>query len=210
MKLPITIKEIERAHGLKAKDWAGKCYEMACRAADLLNAKGVEATAVYGHFMGEVHPASIFYGKPLVQHGWVELEGDLILDPTRWAFEGKKPYLYVGPRDTYDEGGNTWRMALLGQPPEFDPEGRIKTITTAMLPSEAWNWLEQLLGLQKLFAEEWYEPGQVTVEQLGYVANYDPHRMDGHAEDIYRMLGDLGLGAFIPIDNRMRVEQGRL
>lgn len=35
-------------------------------------------------------------------HVWIETPKGLVIDPTRWVFEGVWPYLYRGPRDHYD------------------------------------------------------------------------------------------------------------
>lgn len=202
---PVTIKQIEEAFGLPVKEWAGKCYQVACAAAELIPG----STAVYGHFLGEVHPSSIFAGRAMfVQHGWVVLKNGRVLDPTRWAFEGKKPYLYVGKDDVYDEGGNQLRAAMQGGPPRFDPEEKTYEVTKGILPTKAWNWLEKALGLDQILDDE-YEPGMVTEEQLRWVAHLDPRRMDGNAKEVFAMLDSFGMRAFIPFDNWRMVEQGR-
>lgn len=201
----MTIKQVEQAFGLPAKEWAGKCYQVACAAAKLIPG----STAVYGHYLGKVHPSSIFAGRAMfVQHGWVILPDGQILDPTRWAFEGKKPYLYVGKDSVYDEGGNQFRGAMQGDPPEFDPCEKTHEITKEILPTKAWNWLEKTLGLDRIM-EDGYEPGTVTEEQLHWVAHVDPRRMDGNAKDVFSMLEKLGMRALVPFDNWRMVEQGR-
>ncbi len=206
----ITISEIEKAFGLPAPEWAGKCYEVACAAADLIDG----AVAVYGHYLGDVAPGTLFSGRPgFVQHGWVLLPDGSVLDPTRWAFEGVDPYLYVAPMsDEYDEGGNKLRTALQGQAPTFNCEDRVVNIKPRILPMAAWAWMESVLGLQDHFGDEGYEPGDVGFMQLVWIANLDPRMMgvDGeHTVDIYAMLGKLDQMALVPIDNQLMVEQGR-
>ena len=111
----LTLRQVERSLG-PASAWKGRCFEIA---SGVVAAGLVRGTAVYGHWLGPVHKRSIFHrgGKgPAVQHGWIVLEDDpRVLDPTRWAFEAKKPYLFLGaPGRFYDEGGNEWRRKRRG------------------------------------------------------------------------------------------------
>lgn len=206
----ITIPEIEKAFDLPAAEWPGRCYEVAVVAAGL--AEG--ATAVYGHYLGRVAPGTLFTGRPgFVRHGWVVLASGIVVDPTRWVFEGVEPYLFVSPlTDEYDEGGNQLRRVLQGEAPVFHSHDRVVNIATHMLPAPAWMWMEEILNLQKNFGDEDYEPGDVSFTQLLWIANLDPRAMgvDGeHAESIYTMLDKLDQAALIPIDNQRMVEQGR-
>ncbi len=210
----ITISEIEKAYGFPAIDWKGHCYEVAVVAAKLIK----DATAVYGHYLGDVAPGTLFAPpagcrSPFVQHGWVMLDDGRVLDPTRWAFEGAEPYLYVAPLGgEYDEGGNRWRTKLQGEAPPFDPDERVINITQRILPTAAWEWMEEILSLQDCFADEDYDIGDVGFMQLVWIAHLDPRSMgfDGkHAVDIYVMLGKLDQGALIPFDNQLMVAQGR-
>ena len=113
----LTLAHCETALGEKASAWAGRCYEIACA---IVVSKLVRGVAVYGHWLGDVDEKSCFLAStacpPFVQHGWIVLHDDeRILDPTRWAFEARKPYLFLGlptkpdGRACYDEGGNGWR-----------------------------------------------------------------------------------------------------
>lgn len=91
-----TLKECEKALGERAPQWAKRCYEIAHKIVKKGLVPGGEA--VYGHWLGPVHPNSPFAGKrmPFVQHGWIWIEDHgLVVDPTRWCFEAKRPYLYV-------------------------------------------------------------------------------------------------------------------
>ena len=89
------LEECEKALGEKAEAWVARCYEISCR---IVAAGLVKGVAVYGHWLGPVHPKSHFAGKPrpFVQHGWILTDDGEVLDPTRWVFEAAKPYLYVG------------------------------------------------------------------------------------------------------------------
>lgn len=208
METVITLQQLERAFGMPAKKWAGKCYGVACAASRLI----ARSRPICGHYLGKVCPTSMFATSALagfVQHGWVLLKDGHVLDPTRWVFEGKKPYIYVGSAKDYDEGGNAHRTTMLGKPPEFDPDEKVVKIGTVMLASEPWCFVERVLRLDRI-TEEDYEPGTVNVGQLHWLANLDPHTMEGHARAIYKMLKKLNLVGFIPIDNRRAAEEGRV
>lgn len=201
----ITLEELEEETGMKARQWAGNCYGIACAAADMIGG----AEAVYGHWLGPVSDKSRFAGRPIfVQHGWVLLRDGRVLDPTRWEFEGVEPYIYVGESDHYDEGGNGFRMAMAGSPPPWDPSDNVYEVTPEILPAEPWTFVEKLLGLDQITSKD-YTPGDVTFAQLHWLANVDPRQMEGHAEAVYEMLKDFHMEAHIPFDNRVMVERGR-
>lgn len=114
MKLP-TVKEVERGIGLTTDQWEGQCYKVSC----LLLLRGlVSGELVCGHFLGKVGAESRFSDGELddndaYTHGWIRLPDGRILDPTRWVFEGTKPYLYTGPEgEEYDEDGSKWEAEL--------------------------------------------------------------------------------------------------
>lgn len=95
-KIP-TLKACEKTLGEKAETWIARCYEISCR---IVEAGLVKGEAVYGHWLGPVHHRSHFAERskslPFIQHGWIRLEDGTVLDPTRWVFEARKPYLYEG------------------------------------------------------------------------------------------------------------------
>jgi hypothetical protein len=93
-----TLAECEKAIGEPASAWVARCYEIAYRIVEALH---IDGQAVYGHWLGPMHPKSTFANKsglPFVQHGWIRLSDDRVLDPTRWVFEHVEPYLYVGEK----------------------------------------------------------------------------------------------------------------
>lgn len=101
MKIP-TLRECEVALKEPASAWAGRCYEIACKIVDaglVSRKRGIDGAAVYGHWVGKISPLSRFADRRscgFCPHGWIYSEAhDLVIDPTRWAFENKAPYLYV-------------------------------------------------------------------------------------------------------------------
>lgn len=207
MKRPdeITLADCERALGEPAKKWAGRCFEIASR---IVEAGLVRGTAVYGHWVGPVHARSHFgdrRGAPFVQHGWVVLAGDArVLDPTRWAFEHKRPYLYLGVADHYDEGGNDWRAAMRKPAPKFDPEERSFDVPKAIMDSKTWSFVERLLGI-----EPEQEAGTLSFSQLFWLANAPLARLGPHASGVYAAIERLDEVALVPTDNFRRVKEGR-
>ena len=215
----ITLADIEKEVGQPAENWEGQCYAVACAAAKVMNRQGCQgAVPIYGHYQGAVHPSSMFHGKPLQPHGWVLMKNGDVVDPTRWAFEGRKPYIYNGPNDVYDEGGNSFRMATLGSPPPFDTDqagfmGKVYDITTQLQP-EAFKFITELLDLERdgpwTFDAMGCDFGHVVGRQLFWLANYDPRMMQGHATEVFAMLDRLKMKGFVPLDNHRMVEQGRI
>jgi len=215
-----TIKQLEKQFGAPALKWAGKCYAVACAAAKLIDG----STPVYGHYLGSVHPKSMFASAAragFVQHGWVILPDRSILDPTRWVFEVSYesirrrkavPRIYVGlPGNDYDEGGNQFRVSRLGPPPDFDfEEEEIINIRPSMLSSGAWTFVERILDLERYFMLDRYNPGDITMRQLHWVANLDPRTMEGHAREIYALLKTLKASGFVPCDNYQMAQREAL
>lgn len=95
MKIP-TLQQCEKAVGEPATQWVARCYEIACAIVDAGLVKGGEA--VYGHWLGPVAPRSHFAdrrGTGFIPHGWIWVEDEgMVVDPTRWVFEARTPYLF--------------------------------------------------------------------------------------------------------------------
>jgi hypothetical protein len=100
-------------------------------ASQLVGAKLIPGSAVYGHWTGPIAKDSYFHrlgagAGPFVRHGWILLPDERVCDPTRWVFEDVAPYLYVGEADHYDEGGDKFRVAMYGDRPPPAPQGELK------------------------------------------------------------------------------------
>lgn len=199
----ISLDEIAGKLGIPVKDWPGRCYEVAVVASRLIDG----ATPVYGHYKGPVNDKSIFAPISIIQHGWVLLEDNQVLDPTRWVFEVVEPYIYIGPGDDYDEGGNSLRSQLIGPPIQFDPEDNVINISRDMLSSDAWIVIENVFKLNDLLDDPEYHPGDITIRQLMWLANMNPRFMKGYATEIYKMFDQFNLRGFIPTDNQSLVER---
>lgn len=89
-----SIAQIEQAINMPAETWKGQCYAIACM---MLKADLVKGRAVYGHWRGAIHQDSMFAARAdqgFTGHGWIETDEGEIIDPTRWVFEAKDPYLF--------------------------------------------------------------------------------------------------------------------
>lgn len=180
--------------GIPLGEWPGNCYAIACA---LVRCGAVEGRAVYGHYLGPVAPGTMFDGKPIIQHGWVETADGRIVDPTRWVFEDVAPYLFEADAcaaTDYDEGGNVFRGACLGQPPAHDPGGRVVPIEDP----EAKVLVSGLLG------REGIQEALCTAE-LHWLGNQLPHALGNRASALYAFLARVGERGWIPIDNWRKV-----
>lgn len=203
----LVLTDVESSLGEPARAWKGRCYEIASR---IVHKGLVQGTAVYGHWLGPVHKRSMFHrdGRPpFVAHGWIVLPDARVLDPTRWAFEAKKPYLFLGdPGKLYDEGGNSVRKLLRGPIPRFDGDEQLFTLTDRIMPSATWTWVEKYLDLD--YSGD-AEPGVLCVSQILYLANAPLDELGTQAAPVYAALEKLACVALIPHDNYLRVKAGR-
>ena len=130
-----------------------------------------------------------------------------MIDPTRWVFENVEPYLYLGPSDHYDEGNNALRTALRGPPPAWEPEDECVNVKGHELATEPFQWLERTLGLSDCLMDDRYKPGDVSKEQLVWIAHMDPREMEGHAPAVFRYLESVGMRCVVPVDNWRMMER---
>lgn len=206
-----TIKQIERAIHLKAEDWPGRCYEVAHL---VVTSELVKGHAVYGFYSGPVARSSMFYesamGAGVVRHGWILLDEDTILDPTRWVFENDEPYVFVTDRheghwDEYDEGMNTFKAMLRNPAPSPTDKipGDVRTKPPMHLPVS--RLCDELLT--GLFVNGRRKDGRLTNMQLFWLANMPYDLLGEFAPEVYLGLKMLGLSVYIPIDNVKRAQR---
>ena len=205
MRTAPSIDEAVEKIGIPVAGWKGNCYAIACKLVEARLAGG--GVAIYNHWTGPIAPGSFFAharGSGFCQHGWVLLPSGQVLDPTRWVFEGAEPYIYLGPADHYDEGGNLLRGARIGPPPPFDPDDEVFDVTKEILDTAPYMHAEGLLDLDWTSGQE---PGQLTKGQLRWLANVPFSRLGHHAMAIYLALEKLEMRGFVPIDNWKRAER---
>lgn len=193
----LTIKKLEKKVGSPASKWHGRCAEIASHAADMIDG----AISVYGHYIGPIDPDG-YWSRPnagFEQHGWVILEDGRVLDPTRFSFENKGPYIYMGKKGDkdYDEGGNAFRMATHRPCPSAEG-GRLANLEN--LESHEIQALETVLSTSIK---------DVTAEQLYWIANAPYQFLGIFVRSIYESLGKNKLKALVPMDNWNRAVRER-
>ena len=197
----LDIEDLEDLVG-PADTWPGRCHEVALAAASLVD----DGEAVYGHYRGPVDPHgywSDYRGLPFIQHGWVELADGGVLDPTRWSFTDDEPEIALldenEAEEDYDKGGGRLRAALAKPPPPWDPTARTVSLAVSR-GSDLEMALNTLVGEDQHGTDE--NDGYVlTVLQAGWLANLPYETLAPHQGAIYRLLDEVHLGAFIPVDN---------
>lgn len=116
-----------------------------------------------------------------------------VIDPTRYVFEGREPYVYVGVIDYYDAGGNAWREVLQRPLPKYDPEDQHVTLDTWKFSRPAHEFV-----IGELFAGR----ARITMPMIAWLANLPLRRLEIHANPIYRAIAEIPYcAALIPIDN---------
>lgn len=192
----VTLAAVREAFGGRPTfEWEGNCYAVACAVAPL-----VEGRPAYGHWLGTVSPRSPIWasraGASFQRHGWVVCPDDRILDPTRWSFEARAPYIWLGydadDEDAmeYDEGGQRARRAFRLPPP---PDGEYGPPQQLSVDGPCLDVLCGLLGRAEV-------RNGFTFAQLGWLASGPLDDLGEHARTLFTELGRLERKALVPID----------
>jgi len=189
--------------------WKGNCYHVACQIVkeDVLM---TECRVVYGHYLGPISSDGFFkdrIGMPFVQHGWIELNNGDVIDPTRWVFENKKPYIALIEKDNvvmeeYDEGGNKWKEETTNPPPEYCEDG--KTYPFSKKDFDAIDGRTYILGLLGYHGKR-KEIKKISLDQIFWLANLSTQTLGIYAITVYDYIHRMGLLAFVPMDNQLKV-----
>ncbi len=92
------IERIEIVCG-PTQTWPGRCGVIAHA---FLRERLVKGRAVVGVWTGPIAPSVPCTTMPGgVLHQWIVQRDGLVVDPTRWVFEGAAPYVYRGKADDY-------------------------------------------------------------------------------------------------------------
>ena len=190
---------VEKAIQAPVEQWPGNCHVVAVQmvANDALTKMGLvldgKPVTRYGHWLGPVAPGNMFSGKPVVPHGWIEVPRDdseeWIVDPTRWVFEGKDPYIYYGPNDYYDIGGSDLRNAMRSEQPPACGDGKFH------YPAN-FEHAGYVRALLKCNCDE----GLMNVAQLFWIGNIDYRTLGDMAIPVYKWLEDINQKAIVPLD----------
>lgn len=186
--------------GIPLDAWPGRCAEIA---EAVVAHKLTDGRPVRGLWVGPVAPGSKFEGRPFSGHSWIERANGLIVDPTRWAFEMKAPYIFRGmPGPEYDKGGNRIREAMAGPCPSWDDNS--DGLTLDFVSVEAAQRVRALLPPDSLALDD--EPWVTcSARQLHWLANLAPQRFGVYAVEVYRAIKNAGYGGHIPVDNQREI-----
>jgi hypothetical protein len=200
-----TIRAVEDAIGLKATHWPHRCHEIACK---MLRARLVVGVERYGHYHGPVSQDHPSYGRPFQRHGWIEAPDASIIDPTRWVFEGVKPYIYhTPPSDEYDPGGQQLieDMLLVYPAGPRNPAADSPNLTDAQRLARAQVVQLEVQGPAQahLVTLTGGQKGDFNSNQVFWLANLPLSSLGEHAQAIYEAIVDAAphYKGFIPIDN---------
>jgi hypothetical protein len=187
--------------GSEPAAWIGRCHPAAVAAAAAMGP--ASATVRRGYFLGRTKPGAAFYGRAC-QHSWCELRDGRVLDPTRFAFTGGRPWPpWIGTSRDYDIGGCR-RQPPLGKAPgsDFTRGQRLVRlrITSRALESTG---LDFCIDPELLAARS----TKLTVPQVFWLANLPIKPQPGlgqlsleWAPEVFRALVGAGMRAAIPID----------
>ena len=186
------------------EDWKGDCYGIA---SGIVKDEVIDdnCRAVYGHYLGPISSKSLFRdrrGMPFVHHGWIFLSNGNIVDPTRWVFEAKEPYIALIDKDDdvaeeYDEGGNGWMKANENPPPKYRKGDR--QFPFVVSDDDGGPYILDLLGEKRGVVKE------ICLDQIFWLANLSLDTLGIYAEVVYTYIKNMGQSVFIPIDNKLKI-----
>ena len=209
--LALSMATIGERIAVPVEDWPGRCFELASKIVDSFDWQ--DAAAVYGHYRGPIsRKCALFHGKPVVHHGWILLKTGVIVDPTRWVFEARAPYIAVfRPWERehsdvfssieYDEGGEVFNEMLRGPRPKFSAKAQcVNFAAGGGDPAAVRAVMSRLLGA--LIPRE-----LLSVDELRWLAKTPYSKLGDGAGVLYPWLVAAGLRALIPIDYLRRAER---
>lgn len=174
--------------------WPGNCFTVACQ---MLVHDLVEGRPCYGHYYGNIAKDSMFARQELVHHGWIETKDGYIVDPTRWVFESKEPYIYKEKIKTaleYDEGGQRFAKMMMPPIPMHESDKIICEIKD-----------EKMAFLISSMLKRKDVQNGVTMMECHWLGKQPLDMLGDNAKPLYQFMIDNKQSAWIPIDNRRKV-----
>lgn len=188
------LDPISKKIEVKITDWPGNCYAIS----SLCLKKGIvpkQSKLCYGHWFGPVSSRSMFSKTKtaigFVPHGWIELPDKRIFDPTRYVFESVAPYIYEGPNDFYDMGGNMIRKENRTPCPVYDPADK----PVVLIGNET------VLRFIRGLLLDTRNSDTFSITQIYWLANLSPDELVPYVKEVYSVLKASNMTAFIPLDN---------
>jgi hypothetical protein len=196
-----SIAEVEKAIGLKANRWVNRCHEISCK---MLKAKLVVGVDRYGHYYGPVSKKHPRHGWPFQRHGWIETPDKQVIDPTRWCFQMREPYLYFGIGRDYDVGGQRASFERRGPypaGPHDESQDSPRLTESQRAERRQLTQLEVTGGaLERLVELTGGQDRDFNIYQLFWLANLPLAWWGDDAPAIYAALHKAGHKAKIPTD----------
>lgn len=194
----LSIIPLAKCLKLQPRDWINRCHEIS----SLAIKKGcIAGSVIYGNYYGPVGldcPKEEWIirkkqGYP-IRHGWIRQPDNVIVDPTRWVFEGVNPYVAL-------------ILSSDKEHKEYDPGAQLLRARTAgPLPTRGSDKLEHNLELDKAlitWSKVMLQDKQgppYTVLQIMWLANLTPTVLGVVAPSFYRALADADYKTAIPVD----------
>lgn len=211
----MSVEEVAALLNWPVDTWPGNCFGVASKLVEALD--WTDATAVYGNYIGEVAPeCDMFYGRPVVHHGWVLTSQGCIVDPTRWVFDAAEPAITIlkpwevssDEMEVYDEGGEDLARMRHGPVPGFvEGENTFELRGPGIPPELAFIVTSRLtpLGHMPTVVK------QVCLSQVRWLANTPYTDLGDSAGTLYEWLRSIQCSAFVPVDFWKRaIREGHL
>lgn len=188
---PPSIEECEKAIGIAAELWKGRCAEIAGRLNDALK---LGCTHQYGFYTGPWVATDAYpHRRPFFRHGWLLTPHGMVVDFTRWVFTGSEPHVFYGPPgQDYDVGMAFFHLERLARP--MPPPDGDKLVTLDVEDPVAQAFLRVVYGDTTL-----------PVTWAFHLGNLPPVLLGESARPIYEALIKAGRGVLIPQDYREMV-----
>lgn len=198
-----TVDEAAAAIGVPAEKWPSNCYGISTLILDSgilddFQDKHGKLFLTFGKYTGPVASNSIFAGKPIIQHGWLESPNGFVVDPTRWVFEPEFTDIWAGVISDYDMGAARLNLRMRPHVPDADE----KMIRILVNDTDILRIIDQLLEGKA----EAQNTGQVSMTQLHWLANLPLEKLGDQAERVYSALKTSDAAGLIPQDNRKWIE----
>jgi hypothetical protein len=168
-------------------DLEWNCFAVSTVLADLLKDKGINARAVYGMWRGYCVEKSM---SSDFRHGWVIIDNKIIIDPTRWVFDGVDPKLFrtTTKNIQYDEGMVRFKNQFRTPFPAKEKNERIIDF----------NWSSNVLNFFRDITGK--DCSSLSVRQALWCCNI-PYTSHGSLlNEVYLEFQNKGCLSFIPID----------
>lgn len=188
---PLEPEKLAEMIDIPLDKWPGNCHGVASAVLKLVPVKGMKLCR--GHWHGYISKNSVYRSQGIQQHSWLELEDGRILDPTRWAMEEPdSPSIYLGINDCYDEYG-----AMLKQKSYYPSLGKVEYPFISNIKSMNVEQFKTVFpdSIMPKTDDGWYYLTENLHSRLK-----EPPEHHQNCRDLYQVLQDIGMKAFIQID----------